>query len=168
MAGAPVIPLAKKGPGVRPIAIGETFRRLVSKVGAFHVRSAASQLLAPLQLGVGTPLGCEAILHPVNTVFAAHGGDSLLALLKIDLSNAFNVVSCDAILAASPLGSKPATPKAPIFSHMTDVISAALGFSKVTRLAPCFSLSFSNQFSKPFSSAAPPYASMSATWTTSR
>jgi hypothetical protein len=36
----------------------------------------------------------------VNTVVAAHGGNSSLTPLKIDLSNAFNVVSRDAILAA--------------------------------------------------------------------
>jgi hypothetical protein len=52
---ARLIALPKKPTGVRPIAVGETFRRLAAKclVDKYQVDAVAS--LAPLQVGVGIP-----------------------------------------------------------------------------------------------------------------
>ncbi len=51
------LPCRKKNNGLRPIAVGEVLRRLVSKCLALHVRSSSLSLLTPLQLGVGVRNG---------------------------------------------------------------------------------------------------------------
>ena len=90
IAGAPVIPLLKPDGGIRPIAIGETLRRLVSKAAAFKV---LRERTLDLQYGVGRRNGGEAILHAVSNVMKKWEEDPGVALLKIDFANAFNTVS---------------------------------------------------------------------------
>ena len=53
--GANLVALEKKGGGVRPIAVGCTLRRLAAKAAAARVKSPMRSLLAPRQLGYGTP-----------------------------------------------------------------------------------------------------------------
>ena len=57
MAGATLLGLVTDGGGVRPIAVGEVFRRLVGKVLCKAVREAAREYFEPVQVGVGMPLG---------------------------------------------------------------------------------------------------------------
>ena len=63
LCGANLLALKKKNGGLRPIAIGEVLRRLVSKCLSFAVRSVVLDVLPPLQVGVGLPGGAEAIVH---------------------------------------------------------------------------------------------------------
>ena len=56
----------KKSGGIRPIAVGEVFRRMVAKCSSMMLRSTVTSTLAPLQLGVATQGGCEAIVHSAN------------------------------------------------------------------------------------------------------
>ena len=63
-------PVKKKGGGVRPIAAGDTTRRLVAKVCCKQVQEQARTTLQPFQFGVGTPGGAEAIVHSVRTLSA--------------------------------------------------------------------------------------------------
>lgn len=58
--GASLIALSKPEGGVRPIAVGCTLRHLVGKCASQSIREAMGDLLSPLQLGYGTPLGAEA------------------------------------------------------------------------------------------------------------
>ena len=89
--GAPLTALAKKSGGFRPIAVGETLRRLVSKVCFFSVRSSLLDLLLPFgQVGVGIPGGLEAAIHSMRSILSMYGSDSSLCCLKLDLTNAFN------------------------------------------------------------------------------
>ncbi|GJW84222.1 retrovirus-related pol polyprotein from transposon TNT 1-94 [Tanacetum coccineum] len=74
IANAPLKPLVKPGGGIRPIAMGTFWRRLVSK------------------LGVGVSGGSEAILHSVNHLIEACGDDVGLSMLLVDFKNAFNLV----------------------------------------------------------------------------
>ena len=53
--GANLIALRKKGGGVRPIAIGNTIRRLASKCACLHALKSCPDILAPHQLGFGVP-----------------------------------------------------------------------------------------------------------------
>jgi hypothetical protein len=92
-AGGPLIPLAERNGGVRPIAIRETFRRLVSNIATFHELDKLRPYFA--QFGLGIPNGGEAILHLTNALVDSLGKDRSLALLKIDFTNAFNIVSRD-------------------------------------------------------------------------
>lgn len=89
--------LSKKDGGVRPIAIGNTLRRLVAKLGCKAVRGAMSTYLQPHQVGFGTHLGCEAAIHATR-LFATQD-DTGEILIKIDLKNAFNAVERDVILS---------------------------------------------------------------------
>jgi len=93
IASAPLTPLLKKDGGIRPIAVGEVFRRLVSKCFMSSIQSAATEYLAPLQLGVGVQGGVEAILHSMNQLAAAPVVGESVAFLLVDFKNAFNCVS---------------------------------------------------------------------------
>ena len=58
---AKLIPLRKKAEGVRPIAIGEIFRRLVGKCLLSKVSENVICKLQPIQMGVGIRGACELI-----------------------------------------------------------------------------------------------------------
>jgi hypothetical protein len=94
---ANLIPLNKKRGGVRPIAIGEAYRRLVSKVANFSVRKEAIEYFGTIQLGVGRSNGAEAIVHAATYIFNALE-ESDTVLFKVDLSNAFNNVDRNTVL----------------------------------------------------------------------
>ena len=83
----------KKDGGLRPIAIGEVLRRLTSKCVARAVQSEAVDILSPLQVGVGIPAGCEAIVHSLASLL---NNSSILpesrCVLLVDFSNAFNSI----------------------------------------------------------------------------
>jgi len=85
--GATLCALAKKGGGVRPIAVGSTLRRLVAKAACRYLKDVVVAKLAPSQLGFGVPLGAEAAAHAAR-VFVTNSGPGQ-ALVKIDFSNAF-------------------------------------------------------------------------------
>ena len=53
-------------------------------------------LLAPLQLGFGTPSGAEAVVHAACTYLSTMDEGHLM--LKLDFKNAFNSIHCDKIL----------------------------------------------------------------------
>ena len=93
VASAPVTPLEKKNGGIRPIAVGETLRRLVSKCASSMVVKNLHNHFHPHQMGVGTRDGGVGILHAINRAIQKHGDDSTLVMLKVDFENAFNLVS---------------------------------------------------------------------------
>jgi hypothetical protein len=64
--GVPLTAFAKNGRGVRPLAVGETLRRLTSKLGVSIVKDRAAMYLGPqddsyvpVQLGVRVRGGCR-------------------------------------------------------------------------------------------------------------
>ena len=63
IAGAPLMALLKQGGGLRPIAIGETIRRLVSKCCCEATTEDAKIIFGPLQVGVATQGGAEASIR---------------------------------------------------------------------------------------------------------
>ena len=86
--GGRLIALDKKSGGIRPIAIGMTLRRLVSKcANAVGVARLAS-LFTPRQLGVGISGGCEAAVHSARRFLQSLPADHVM--VKLDFSNAFN------------------------------------------------------------------------------
>lgn len=89
--GASLTALAKKGGGVRPIAVGSTIRRLVAKVACSMVRRQVVDKLVPHQLGFGVKLGAEAAVHSTRSYLRSLNEGQ--ALMKIDFSNAFNTLS---------------------------------------------------------------------------
>lgn len=95
---APLVPLQKVNGGIRPIAVGETWRRLTSKYAAAAVTQSVSARLDPLQLGVGIPNGTEAIIHTTQAMVERHGTNGDMVLFKVDYENAFNLVDRSAML----------------------------------------------------------------------
>jgi hypothetical protein len=92
--GATLLAIRKKNGGLRPIAIGEVLRRLVSKCLSRMVSSEAACILSPLQVGVGVPAGAEAIVHSINSIQEDPSiSPSQKWVLLLDFSNAFNSIS---------------------------------------------------------------------------
>ena len=60
--------MRKKSGGLLPIAVGEVLRRLTSKCISRVVNETARIALSPFQVGIGVPVGCEAIVHAVTSV----------------------------------------------------------------------------------------------------
>lgn len=93
LCGANLLASLKKRGGIRPIAVGNVLRRLISKCLSAFVKSDAIHALAPLQLGVGVSGGADVIIHAANLI---HSDDSIpissKATLQVDFSNAFNQV----------------------------------------------------------------------------
>ena len=99
IASAPVTPLKKRDNGVRPIAVGETLRRLVGKVWMKRIKKKAVDILGDSQVGVATKGGSEALVHAVQSAVTKLGNDGKeFAVLQLDLKNAFNLVSRKAFL----------------------------------------------------------------------
>lgn len=97
MYGASLCALNKLDGGIRPIAVGNTFRRLVAKLACASVRPEMAAKFAPKQVGFGTPGGCEAAAHATRT-FIKKNASRRAVLLKIDFRNAFNELHRDAFL----------------------------------------------------------------------
>ena len=94
LCGAPLTALLKKGGGVRPIAVGEVIRCLANRLCCLAVRPSLPSVFIPYgQVGVGIPGGLETAIHVTRHYIYQHASDSSLALLKIDMKNAFNECS---------------------------------------------------------------------------
>ena len=100
LAGAGLVAVPKPNGGVRPIAIGEIYRRLTGKCLLQQVRAEARSFLWPAQVGVCVPLGAE-VVHSVRGWMQRHANTSGKVLVKLDFSNAFNTVSREAVLRAT-------------------------------------------------------------------
>ncbi|KAJ0183176.1 hypothetical protein K1T71_001152 [Dendrolimus kikuchii] len=94
--GANLCALNKKDGGIRPIAVGTTYRRLAAKICCREIADLSSSYFATRQLGFGVKGGCEAAVHSLRT-FASR--DCCQALLKVDVKNAFNSVNRATLLA---------------------------------------------------------------------
>ena len=90
MNGASLAALPKPDGTHRPIAVGETLRRLTGKCLAAAVKEDVKNILEPCQVGVGTAGGCEAVVHLARGWLEKHSSDSDRVLAQLDLTNAFN------------------------------------------------------------------------------
>ena len=52
--GATLCALSKKDGGLRPIAVGSTYRRLAAKLACKYVRGETGDYLRPIQIGVNS------------------------------------------------------------------------------------------------------------------
>ena len=96
--GGNLIALEKKSGGIRPIAIGYTWRRIAAKCANFYASAQIKEMFSPRQLGVAIPGGCEAAIHAtrrfVESMPSGH------AIVKLDIVNAFNSLHRDAMLVS--------------------------------------------------------------------
>ena len=90
--------LRKKDGGIRPIAVGNVFRRLASKIAAKRVIPELRRQLPLVQLGVGVSGGCEDAAHAVRAFVQSSVVHENNVLIKFDMQNAFNTVRRDHFL----------------------------------------------------------------------
>ena len=96
--GANLTALRKKCGGLRPIAVGETLRRLVAKCISKAVINKAKNILQPVQLGVGVRGGIEAAVHAAHICVST--STSPIVMAKLDFTNAFNTIRRDSVSEA--------------------------------------------------------------------
>ena len=83
---------------IRPIAVGEVLRRLTGKCSLCTLtKHKATEFFQPLQFGVACPSGTEEVIHGLRTCMEEHWGDDDFAVVKMDMRNAFNLVSRQAL-----------------------------------------------------------------------
>ena len=98
VAAAKLFGIGKKLGGVRPIACGETLRRVAARCLLSSSLEGCLEYLQPLQMGVKTPNATETIARDVAEWAKCHPSGELL--LQVDLKNAFNCVSRSKMLEA--------------------------------------------------------------------
>ena len=101
LCGASLVALPKPFGDLRPIAVGETWHRLVSEVLAATIKAEVTDYLEPIQVGVGTRGGAEAVVHVARQWLHRNRESPQKVLLTLDLENAFNSIDRSAFLAAA-------------------------------------------------------------------
>ena len=81
-----LIPL-DKNPGVRPIGIGETLRRIVMKAVSWTIKDAAMDAAGSLQVAAGLESGAEAAISAMKQAFDEVDTEGVML---VDAKNAFN------------------------------------------------------------------------------
>ena len=76
-----------KCPGVRPVGIGETVRRIIGRAILSVLKENILEAAGPLQLCAGQEAGCEAAIHAIRQLFQSNENE---AAILVDASNAFN------------------------------------------------------------------------------
>ena len=133
LAGGNLVALEKNKPNcppdIRPIAVGEAIRRLAGKCLCSMTKAKAHDFLAPFQLGVACQGGAEKIIHGLRSCVDEHWHEVDFAVLKIDLHNAFNRVSRQAVLNACACPSHlRAAPKVSMVLWATSRFVALFGY----------------------------------------
>jgi hypothetical protein len=87
-----------KCPGVRPIGVGETWRRLAAKATLLVSGSDAKELCGIHQLCAGLEAGIEGGIHAIEELWKQHEEEEEWGFLLVDASNAFNELNRTAML----------------------------------------------------------------------
>ena len=89
-ASASLFGVPKRDGGLRPVAAGSLLRRVTGKAIARKLTDKAASMFRPLQVGVGTRSGCEAVIHSMRQLVEE---DPDLMICQTDFISAFN--QCD-------------------------------------------------------------------------
>ena len=80
-----------KYPGIRPIGIGDTARRIITKAVLVIARGDIQDAAGSVQLCAGQASGCEAAIHSVRSGFQ---DDDAEATVLVDASNSIPLIGC--------------------------------------------------------------------------
>lgn len=97
--GATLCGLNKKDNSIRPIAIGNTIRRLVSRIASSRIAERIGSELRPRQIGFGTRGGAEAGVYAARH-FVNFRHSSTKIFIKLDFKNAYNELERHPMLQA--------------------------------------------------------------------
>ena len=97
LGSARLVAFAKPAGGVRPIAVGSVWRRVIARAVASQCRARWAEALRPVQFGVGVRGGTEAMVHGVRSLLQEHPEWCVAAT---DCRNAYNSVSRGGVLRA--------------------------------------------------------------------
>ena len=95
--GAKLIALKKPDGRLRPIAVGNTFRRLSAKCAEYHVFESRQTRYGSRQVGVGTKRGAKLASHILRCLMERPQPKENV-FLKIDFENAFNSINQQFVL----------------------------------------------------------------------
>ena len=98
LAGATLTALPKKDNDLRPVAVGEVWRRLTAKCLCNLFKELARTFFFPLQIGIAQPLGTEVGIETARQWCDRNKDNPSAVFVKIDFKNAFNCVSRQAFL----------------------------------------------------------------------
>ena len=89
-----------KSPGIRPVGIGETWRRLLDKCLLRVSGQEAKAVCGTEQLAGGVEAGIERVIHDARLQWAQHSQEEDWGFILIDARNAFNEENRTAMLWA--------------------------------------------------------------------
>ena len=98
LAGANLTALPKKDNGIRPVAVGDVWRRLTAKCLCNAFKEESSSFFFPQQIGVGQALGTEVGFQTARQWQSRNSNNPTAVFAKIDFTNAFNCVDRQAFL----------------------------------------------------------------------
>ena len=87
-----------KCPGVRPIGIGETLRRLIGKAVGMATRYDVEEVCGIDQLCAGMKAGIEGAVRAIKDINFDDRNDDGWGVLLVDAANAFNCINRLALL----------------------------------------------------------------------
>ena len=96
--GAKLIAFIKINGGLRPIAIGNTLRHIVSKCAGSKALSERQNFFGNLRVGCGTKRGAEIAASSFRNLFEHNDNPKCTVLLKLDFKNAFNSLNRETML----------------------------------------------------------------------
>eukprot|EP00731_Ephydatia_muelleri_P009283 Em0004g1621a len=107
MAGGRLIALNKNKegspPDIRPIVVGESLRRLAGKCICASLKEKISSFFQPLHFGVACRAGAEKIVHSLQNCIEEHWmQEEDFVIFKVDMTNAFNLISRQACYGSHP------------------------------------------------------------------
>eukprot|EP00731_Ephydatia_muelleri_P038943 Em1002g1a len=109
------------------------------------LKSKASEFFAPFQLGVACPAGAEKVIHGLRHCIEEHWEEEDFVVLKIDMCNAFNLVSRQALLDECAFHFPDLLPWAswcygqqPLLQHPLGTVTSEVGVQQGDPLGPMF------------------------------
>ena len=125
--------------------MGKVLRRLTGKCLCTLTKHKATEFFQPLQFGVACPSGTEKVIHGLRTCLEEHWEDDDFAVVKVDMRNAFNLVSRQALLDECAIHFPELLPWAswccgshPLLWHPLGHLSSQSGVQKGDPLGPLF------------------------------
>ena len=89
-----------KQPGIRPVGVGKTWRRLMAKCLLKVAGPEAKSACGTTQLAGGLEAGIEGAIHAMRVLFEEHRKEEDWGFLLIDAHNALNEENATAMLWA--------------------------------------------------------------------